>query len=140
MSCKDAKLGWSYTGPGTPVVPEIDPQAALKRILTSGGGTGGTVAPVEPAVRVEPRRGRSGGVIDAVARAQSERRSALDYLKAISRAISQRVGAGDRARLDGTSRRFVSSKRAFRRRPAASMLERAAGAARPRQRRRHRGT
>jgi len=95
----------SYTGPGTPVVPEIDPHAALKRILTSGGGTGGTGgtggAGGAGGAAGTGGAGGSGGVVDAVARAQSERRSALDYLKGDLARVSQRVGTVDRARLDG---------------------------------------
>ena len=83
----------SYIGPGNPVVPEIDPQAALKRVLTSGGGTGGGTGGAGGA-------GGTGG-IDAVARAQSERRSVLDYLKGDLGRVTQRIGTADRARLDG---------------------------------------
>lgn len=71
----------SYTAPAQPVVPEMDPQAALKRLLATNTSDGGAMA-------------------TALMRAQKERRSVLDFLLGDLARLSARVGADDRPRVE----------------------------------------
>lgn len=71
----------SYAGPGQPVVPEMDPQAALKRVLGSVAN-GGAGAP-------------------SMDRLAQERRSVLDFLLGDLGRLSARVGMSDRTRVEG---------------------------------------